>query len=271
MSSHDAKGEATVKEHSLCKGFMLVALTAFTIGCHRESAGSGRNDAAYQQESFRPTGQASTSPFQMEPGPSTAAGPVGAQLQAPPSTKTPFPEIPRSRKNLDLESDPFGPTSEAEQAWLDAHGFPNARQWEIYTTASDHLLEQAANSGDDVARTMLDARHLSEDPEARTRLFAAGSEGNIFALSSLAAYMTGSRKGDLQVGYALSRVAEMRGDTRIAMARDIGMPRKLSDLEKMQAEAEAIRMNNQLDRIYREKHGSAPPPPVRRPVTELEN
>ena len=250
---------------------MLVALTAFTIGCHRESAGYGRNDAAYQEESFRPNGQASTSPFQMEPDPSTATGPVGAKVQAPPSTKTPFPEIPRSRKNLDLESDPFGPTSEAEQRWLDAHGFPNARQWETYTTASDYLLEQAANSGDQVARTMLDARRLREDPEAKTRLFSAGAEGNIFALNSLAAYMMGSKDGNLQVGYSLSRVAEMRGDSRLAMARDVGMPRRLDDLEKMQAEAEAIRMNNQLDRIYREKHGSDPPPPVRRPVTELEN
>lgn len=261
----------TVKENALYKILFLVTFPAFMIACNREPIESKLNDTAHREEWSSSHELTFTSPFQTETAPSAPPGLVGAQGQATPPTKTPFPEIPQSRKGLDFESDPFGPTSEAEQRWLDAHGFPNARQWETYTTASDYLLEQAANSGDGVARTMLDARSLSEDPEAKTRLFAAGSEGNIFALNSLAAYMTGSKNGNLQVGYSLSRVAEMRGDSRIAMARDIGMPRKLDDIEKIQAEADAIRMNNQLDRMYREKHGAAPPPPVRRPVIELEN
>lgn len=187
------------------------------------------------------------------------------------SLKHPFPEIPRNRNDLDFEDDPFGPTSVAEQHWLDTHGFPNARQWETYSTASEYLLERAANSGDAVAKTMLDTRRLPVDPDAKTRLFFAGAEGNIFALNSLASYMVGSKDGDLQVGYSLSRVAEMRGDTRIAMARDVMMPRSLSEIERMQAEADALRMNHQLDGIYRDKHGSLPPPVVRRPVIELEN
>ncbi len=261
-------------KESIHQGFALAALFALfalATSCTREPPVSN-DKRTTPRENEPPSNDTASTPH----APSTSAIPVlpdsrVPQAQAPPTIKNPFPEIPRSRENLDLESDPFGPTSEAEQRWLDAHGFPNARQWETYTLASDYLLEQAAKSGDGVAGTMLDARHLSDDPEARTRLFSAGAEGNIFALSSLAAYMMGSKNGNLQVGYSLSRVAEIRGDTRIAMARDVGMPRKLGDLEKMQAEADAIRMNNQLDRMYRDKHGSPPPPPTRRPVVELED
>lgn len=263
-------GNASVKENALYKTLLLVTLPAFTVACNREPIEPEINDTA-REELSSSHDLANTSPFQIETTPSATSGLVGAQEQATPPAKIPFPEIPRSRRGLDFESDPFGPTSEAEQRWLDAHGFPNARQWETYTLASDYLLEQAANAGDRIARTMLDARRLTDDPEARTRLFSAGAEGNIFALSMLAAYMMGSKDGNLQVGYSLSRVAEMRGDSRIAMTREVGMPRKLDDLEKMQAEADAIRMNNQLDRMYREKHGAPPPPPVRRPVVELED
>lgn len=253
------------------KGITLVALIALVTACNREGSGSSIDNTAHPETGALSNESTITSHTQIKPATSATPDSSTAHAQAALATRTPFPEVPRSRKNLDLESDPFGPTSEAEQRWLDTHGFPNARQWETYTTASDYLLEQAADSGDQVARTMLDARRLREDPEARTRLFSAGAEGNIFALNSLAAYMMGSKDGDLQVGYSLSRVAEMRGDSRLAMARDVGMPRRLSDLEKMQAEADAIRMNNQLDRIYRDIHGASPPPPVRRPVIELEN
>lgn len=185
--------------------------------------------------------------------------------------RNPFPDVPRRRDGLDFETDPFGPTSHAEQRWLDDHGFPNVGQWETYLTASDALLEQVAGSGDPVARTILDMRLLPVDPQARTRLFHAGAEGNLFALNSLAAYLAGSKDGDLQAAYSISRVAEMRGDSRVAMARDVMMRRRLDDIERMQAEAEAIRMNHQLDRLYRQKHGANPPPPVRRPIAELEH
>lgn len=253
------------------KGITLVVLASLAAACNRDGSGSSTNDTAHH-ENVAFSNESTIIPHTpIKPATPATADSSTAQAPAALSTRTPFPEVPQSRKNLDLESDPFGPTSEAEQRWLDAHGFPNARQWETYTTASDYLLEQAANSGDQVARTMLDARRLREDPEAKTRLFSAGAEGNVFALNSLAAYMMGSKDGNLQVGYSLSRVAEMRGDSRLAMARDVGMPRRLDDLEKMQAEADAIRMNNQLDRMYQDKHGSPPPPPVRRPVVELED
>ncbi len=258
-------------KESIHKGFALAALFALAASCMREPPVSNDKSTTHPENEPPSNDIASALHVPFTSAISVLPDSRIPRAQAPLTIKNPFPEIPRSRENLDLESDPFGPTSQAEQRWLDAHGFPNARQWETYTLASDYLLEQAANSGDGVARTMLDARHLSEDPEAKTRLFVAGSEGNIFALSSLATYMTGSKNGNLQVGYSLSRVAEMRGDSRIAMARDIGMPRKLDDIEKIQAEADAIRMNNQLDQMYREKHGVAPPPPVRRPVIELEN
>lgn len=253
------------------KGIALVVLITLTAACTTENYDSNNYSTAHRENGLPSNESASIPNTKIEPATPATLDSSSTHTQATAATKTPFPELPQSRQNLDLESDPFGPTSEAEQKWLDTHGFPNARQWETYTAASDYLLEQAANSGDRVARTMLDARRLREDPEAKTRLFSAGAEGNIFALNSLAAYMTGSKDGNLQVGYSLSRVAEMRGDSRIAMARDVAMPRKLNELEKMHAEADAIRMNNQLDRMYRDKHGALPPPPIRRPVVELDN
>lgn len=264
-------GDSPVKENTVFKRFLLVALALPMIACNREPVEAKDRHTVHRENEPSSNGSVNSLPIQVGPATSMSSGLDNAQSQATPVTKTPFPDIPRSRDNLDLESDPFGATSEAEKKWLDAHGFPNARQWETYTIASDYLLEQAANSGDRVARTMLDARRLPDDPEAKTRLFSAGAEGDIFALNSLAAYMAGSKDGNLPVGYSISRVAEMRGDARVAMARDVMMPRRLTDLEKMQAEADAIRMNNQLDRIYQDKYGSPPPPPIRRPVTELEN
>lgn len=174
------------------------------------------------------------------------------------ANSNPFPEVPRSRRGLSLETDPFGATSIEEQRWLDTHGYPNEKQWNTYSIASEALLRQAAESGDSVASTMLDARLLPNDPTAKDRLLAAGAEGNLFALNSLAAFLTGSSKGDPLLGYAISRVSEIRGDVRIGMARDAMMPTNLSAEQKIAAEDEVIRINNSLNELYKEVHGSYP-------------
>lgn len=207
--------------------------------------------------------------------PTLVGGQVDAAVVARDSTQSqkasappthPFPEMSSSREGLSLTDDPFGATSKAEQYWLDGHGFPNEQQWAAYSTASDGLLEQAAAAGDSVAKTMLDIRKLPTDPEAKTRLVEAGSEGDLFALNSLAAYLAGSRDGDILAAHAVSRVAEMKGDLRLGAARDFMMPRELDPAEKLIAEADALRLYNQLNLIYRERHGVDPPQSVSRPI-----
>lgn len=195
-----------------------------------------------------------------------ARNPSGHSDPAPKITH-PFPHVARTRDTLSIEDDPFGPTSRAEQTWLDNHGFPNKQQWDTYMTASNSLLEHAADAGDRVAKTMLDARLLATDPQAKTRLVEYGAEGNLFALNMLASYLAGSRDGDLQAAYAVSRVAEMKGDLRLGPARDSMMTRQLNPLEKINGEADAMRLYNQLDQMYKEKHGVNPPESVSRPLS----
>ncbi len=186
------------------------------------------------------------------------------RASTPPSH--PFPEVASSRNELSLSQDPFGATSKAEQRWLDEHGFPNEQQWSAYSAASDGLLQQAAVAGDVVAGTMLDIRRLPSDPLAKNRLIEAGSEGNLFALNSLAAYLAGSKDGDLLAAYAVSRASEMKGDIRLGAARDFMMPRDLDPAEKLSAEADALRLYNQINLMYRERHGVDPPQSASRPV-----
>lgn len=159
----------------------------------------------------------------------------------------PFPGIAKSRANLPLETDPFPAQSRAEQRWLDRNGFPNAEQWQTYSTASDALLAQAADAGDEIADVMMQGRALARgDVSASDRLLAAAANGSSFALSTLAAYMAGSSKGNREAGYALSRVAEMRGDYRLAAARDVMFAKPLTLQERLNAEAEAVEIFNKL-------------------------
>lgn len=159
----------------------------------------------------------------------------------------PFPGIAQSRNELPLENDPFLAESKEEQAWLDRNGFPNSEQLEAYSTANDDTMRQAAASGDEIARVILDERLLTRgDVSAQERLFTAAAEGSSYALSTLAAYMAGSSKGSPEIGYALSRAAEMRGDFRIAPARDAMFASPLTMEQKMQGEREALEIFNDL-------------------------
>jgi hypothetical protein len=155
----------------------------------------------------------------------------------------PFPSIPTSRAGLPLDNDPFVAGSVEEQRWLDRNGYPNAEQWRVYSIATDHALQQAADAGDAIAAVMLDARKISTgDKDAGTRLMRAAERGSTFALSLLSAYMAGSPQGDRRFGYALSRVQEMMGDTRVALVRDAMFRKPLSPQDRAQAEAQALQI-----------------------------
>lgn len=167
----------------------------------------------------------------------------------------PFSHLPQTRRGLPLESDPFVADSIEEQEWLDRNGYPNAEQWKAYSSASDGLLAQAAAGGDEIAAVMLDGRALATgDREAPSRLLKAAQNGSLFSLSLLQAYMAGSKKGNPSLGYSISRVMEMMGDTRIALARDVAFSGgELSPQVRIQAEAEALNMLQQLKKTSKKQ------------------
>ncbi len=183
------------------------------------------------------------------------------------STKPPhpFPDLPRSREGLDIAQDPFSTGHREERRWLDQHGFPNGAQWTRYQQASDAELDQAARAGDTVAATMRDARRLGADPKAESRLLAAGAEGDLFALSLLSSWKAGARAAGIPEAYAISRVAEMRGDLTTALHREMMLGARLSGEQRLLAEAEALHLNLHLNALYRQKHGVDPPPVEMRP------
>lgn len=168
----------------------------------------------------------------------------------------PFPEVPLTRDGMDFEDDPGFAESRAEQQWLDLHGYPNLKQWQAYSVAPNEQLREAAAAGDGVAGAMLDGRLLSTDPKAQERLVDAGVDGNLFALQLLASYHAGSRDGDPVAAYAVSRVSELRGDLRAAIGREVMLPAPLTPHQRLLGEAEAMRLNEEMNRIYFEKHGT---------------
>lgn len=190
-------------------------------------------------------------------------------VDAPPTPSArpphPFPELPRSREGLDIAQDPFSSGHPEERRWLDQHGFPNGAQWTRYQQASDAELDQAARAGDAVAATMLDARRLGADPTAESRLLAAGAEGDLFALSLLSSWKAGANAAGIPEAYAISRVAEMRGDLTAALHREMMLGARLSGDQRLLAEAEALHLNLHLNALYRQKHGVDPPPVEMRP------
>ena len=164
--------------------------------------------------------------------------------------------LPRAtRQDMGFDDDPWGATNVQEQHWLDRHGYPNKEQHETFTGASDGILWSAANAGDIVAQVMLDTRALPER-EALDRLLIKGAEGNLYALQSAASFFAGSTQGDVVTGYAIARVAEMRGDTSLALAREMMFRTPLTVEQRMRGEAEALKLSRTLDAIYREKTGS---------------
>lgn len=182
----------------------------------------------------------------------------GVDLRNDSRVRHPFPEVPKTRDGMSFDNDPGYAESKAEQKWLDRHGFPNEKQLDAYMGAPEALLKQASEAGDKVAQTILDARLLASDPMAHQRLVDAGAEGNLFALNMLASFQGGSASGDPVAAYAVSRVAEMRGDTRASVTREVMMSRSLSTEQRMLGESEALRLNAEIDRIYTSKHGRAP-------------
>jgi hypothetical protein len=183
-----------------------------------------------------------------------------------PKFRHPFPEVPQSRKGLDLETDPFMAESVAEQEWLDRNGYPNAAQWAAYSTASDLQLEAAALAGDKTAAAMFAQRQfINGDETALERMLTAGANGNTFAIELLASTLVGVKK-DRVSGYALSRVAEMRGNIRTGFVREAMFSPPLSPLERVEAENEAAEMYKRMLRLQRTLLGENSPPVDMRPI-----
>ncbi|SDQ57085.1 hypothetical protein SAMN05216569_1632 [Pseudoxanthomonas sp. CF125] len=179
----------------------------------------------------------------------------------------PFPDLPLSRDGLQLADDPFMATSKAEQSWLDRNGYPNAKQWAAYAQASDQQLREAAEQGDRGAKAILDHRRLmAGDDAAVTDLLTEGAKGSGFALDMLASYLASNRGGDRQTAYAVSRVSEMRGNFRIAAARDLMFDVPLTNSERMQGDLEAMDIYNKLYELQRKIRGPSSPPVDPRPI-----
>jgi len=189
-----------------------------------------------------------------------------ASSGAEPAASNPFPNVPRSRSGMSLEDDPFAPQSVDEQNWLDRHGYPNARQWETYSQLSDGLLQVAADSGDLVAKTMLDARGLP-DRAAVDKLLLSAANGDDFALQLLSARLAAvPGEGNLIDAYAVARVSEMRGNTSAAITRESMFSSSLTPEQRMRGEANAVLLNSTLNSLYEKKFGTKYPVDFR-PVT----
>jgi hypothetical protein len=155
----------------------------------------------------------------------------------------PFFRVPKTRHGLPLEHDPFVAESVEEQRWLDRNGYPNSQQWAAYSTAPEIVLEQAAAHGDSVAEVMLAARQLSHgDPRAGGKLMTAGMNGSSFALHMLASYLISAKHGNPELGYAVSRVVELRGDWRAGITREFGFRVPLTQVQRARAEGKAFQM-----------------------------
>lgn len=174
-----------------------------------------------------------------------------------PTASVHFPGVRISRAGMPLEGDPFVATSVEEQRWLDRNGYPNSEQLEAYSAATDAVLAASAAEGDQIAQVVLDGRRLiGGDPTAVADLWSAAVDGSGYALSTLAAYMGGSQKyGDPKSAYAISRVAEMRGDFRQALGRDFLLRKPLTPMERLEAEAEAIQLFNELVEARKRRYG----------------
>lgn len=179
----------------------------------------------------------------------------------------PFPEIPRSRSGLPFENDPFIAKSKEEQAWLDRNGYPNEKQWAAYTRASDLQLREASMLGDKAARGVLLHRELmSGNDAAIDEMLKEGAAGSGFALDMLASFLASNRGGDKVSAFAISRVSEMRGNFRLAGARDLMFDRSLTNLERLQGEQEAMEIYRSIHELQKKLRGADSSPVDPRPV-----
>jgi hypothetical protein len=202
--------------------------------------------------------------------------PITGGRPRPRAPMDPFFRVPKTRNGLPLENDVFVAESVEEQRWLDRNGYPNSQQLAAYSSASDFTLEQAAAHGDQVAGVELASRQLMQgDPEASGKLMTAGMNGSSFALSKLAAYLMYSKHGNPELGYAVSRVVELRGDWRSGLGRDLFLPHPLTPVQKARAEGKAFQMLDSFRRhspvqpyidprpfapLSKNEPGSEPPP-----------
>jgi len=189
---------------------------------------------------------------------------LGANEQSKVGVLHPFPNTVRTREGLRLEDAPFLPQSEAEQNWLDRHGYPNAEQFSEYQSASDAQLEQASDAGDTVAETYLNVRKLQRgDENAEAALLRASALGDSFALELLSSTLA---RADPVDGFALSRVVEMRGNFAIAHARDLFFPAQLTAAERVDAENRARAYFKLLSEYQQEIQGKGASPFDPRPA-----
>ena len=223
-----------------CGALLAVVLAA---------AGCGRAD---QATPHRPDTEAEVARIDapVVPGP-TPVPPRAVQGNALPRGRPPgpFAHLPTTRQGLPLDGDPYGASSIEDQRWLDRNGYPNAEQWRVYSNAEEGLLRLAADAGDRTAQVFLDARLLAQnDADAVDRLLAAGARGSAFALSMLQAWMIGSSAGDPEFGHAISRVMEMKGDSGIALVRDMAFAVPLTAEQQLRADALALQLFERLRR-----------------------
>jgi hypothetical protein len=194
-----------------------------------------------------------------EPSSEASSTMKGKQSASNSKVAHPFPEIPKTRANIALEDDIFGPQSKEEQLWLDRHGFPNAEQLDAYAVASDDVLKQAAAAGDKVAQTTLDMRKvmLGDQAAEENILKSAALDGNISGILRLAGFLGGASRPLEQSkrAYALTRVAEMFGDNKVGLTRDFMITKPLEQADRMEAEAEALRIFSDLTETRRARYG----------------
>ncbi|MNK35560.1 hypothetical protein D3C87_540900 [compost metagenome] len=113
---------------------------------------------------------------------------------------------------------------------------------------------------DHLLRTALRARKPPDWVQDQDVLIAA--RGNhplamlLLALQLLAAHQAGSRNGAPVAPYAVSRVNEIRGDLRAAIEREVMMPTPLTPEQRLLGEAEALRQNKTMDKLYFDKCGA---------------
>lgn len=185
---------------------------------------------------------------------------------ASPAARHPFPEVPTTRNGLELESDPFLASSVEEQAWLDRNGYPNNEQWSALLTASDMQLMAAAQAGDVAAAALHAQRRLiAGDETAIDDMIELGAKGSIFSLELLSSALAGPR-ADPVMGYALSRVVEMRGNYRVALGRDMMFSTPLNASQRLDAEQLAMEFYSRIEAIQRQTGDSSHPTVDPRPL-----
>lgn len=253
----------------------LGILAVILIGRH--AVGDGTQDGPQAVEQVQTATVVKDAVFSSKPNAETKEAversstgyfiPITGGRPRPRATRDPFFRVAKTRDGLPIDGDPFVAESAEEQRWLDRNGYPNAEQLKEYSVAPHIVLEQAAAHGDSVAEVMLTARQLHHgDASAGGKLLAAGVNGSSYALSLLSSYLSDTKRGNPELGYAIARVVELRGDWRAGITRDLMLARPLSPLQRARAEGEAFKL---LDNF---RNNSPIQPYVQpRPMSPLEN